>query len=131
MHHRTQVHLPSLLHEQKTTYGFQQQQSKNLKNIHHDIVLRSGFSAKRGFFHHDDEFLHKIVMGFQPMQELALMHKAGRTGRKTKGLSRHEWSFSGFYVNKTGFTGKYSLRKTYIIYYNNIRYAREKFSRQA
>jgi hypothetical protein len=33
---------------------------------------------------------------FWTVQELALRHKAGRTGRWTEGHSHHKWSFSGF-----------------------------------
>ena len=42
------------------------------------------------------EFQHETVLGFWIVQEHALRHKAGRTGRQTEGLSRHEWGFSGF-----------------------------------
>ena len=41
-------------------------------------------------------FWNKTVLGFRPVQELALRHKDGRTGRGAEGHSHHEWCFYGF-----------------------------------
>jgi hypothetical protein len=39
------------------------------------------------------QFGNKTVLDCWTMQEFALKHKAGRTGRWAKGHSRHEWCF--------------------------------------
>ena len=43
-----------------------------------------------------DEFGNQTVLGFWVVQEHALRHKAGRTGRKVEDLIHHEWSFYCF-----------------------------------
>ena len=46
-------------------------------------------------------FWNKTVLGFRPVQELALRHKDGRTGRRAEGHSLHEWCFCGFCKRRT------------------------------
>lgn len=41
-------------------------------------------------------FWNKTGLGFWTVQELALKHKAGRTGRWAEGRSHHEWCFFCF-----------------------------------
>lgn len=55
------------------------------------------FSPKGGVFATMKAvFWNKTVLGFWAVQELALKHKTGRTGRWAKGQSHHEWCFYGF-----------------------------------
>ena len=42
------------------------------------------------------EFWNKTGLDFWTVQELALRHKAGRTGRRAEGHSHYEWCFYGF-----------------------------------
>ena len=42
-------------------------------------------------------FWNKTVLDLRPVQELALRHKDGRTGRWAEGHSHHEWCFYCFF----------------------------------
>ena len=46
---------------------------------------------------------NKTVLGFWAVQELALRHKAGRTGRWAEGQSRHEWGILCFFLHHINF----------------------------
>ena len=46
-------------------------------------------------------FWNKTVLGLRPVQDLALRHKDGRTGRRAEGHSHHEWCFCGFCKRRT------------------------------
>jgi len=61
-------------------------------------TAKIGFSARRAGFSPlmMAESWNKTVLGFWIVQELALRHKAGRTGRRAVGLSYQEWGFYGF-----------------------------------
>ena len=48
-------------------------------------------------------FWNKTVLGFRPVQELALRHKDGRTGCGAKGHSHHEWCFCCFCLYHVNF----------------------------
>ena len=136
--HRIQVDLPSLLPEMKTASGFQQRKRKNKKNIfmyptqkicaavftvfavpcenrmHLGIVqvnltLLLVFTV---FATMMAEFQHETVLGFWPVRKFTFRHKAGRTGRQTKGLSHHEWGFCGFLSSKEVLHTSYFIPRT-------------------
>ena len=48
-------------------------------------------------------FWSKTVLGFRPVQELALRHKDGRTECGAKGHSLHEWCFYCFCFHHINF----------------------------
>ena len=62
------------------------------------------FSPKGGVFATMKAvFWNKTVLGFRPVQELALRHKDGRTGCGAKGHSLHEWCFYCFCFHHINF----------------------------
>ena len=64
------------------------------------------------------EFWNKTVLGFGTVQELALKHKAERTGRWAEGHSNHEWCFYCFCFHQI----KSRKLNLYIINEQNYRY---------
>ena len=66
-------------------------------------MVQIGFSAQRAFFLPPlAVFWNKTVLGLWPVQELALRHKAGRTGQWAKATAVMSGVFIVFVFNISG-----------------------------
>ena len=91
-------HLTTTASEMLCTKAFQETcgsvaaKRQKIKTIHFRFFSPKGdvFATMKAVF------WNKTILGFRPVQELALRHKDGRTGCGAEGHSHHEWCFCGF-----------------------------------